>query len=126
MNLKDSFRAFANKAVFAISSAWSFLIFFILIFSWVVIGFVDGFSEFWKLILDIFLTIITFLIVLLIQHTQLKENRSLQLKLDELLKVIEGARTEFVKLEEQPDNKLDKIQSEFQELSKTEPDNNQL
>ncbi len=119
MNLKTNFRTFANRAVLAFSSAWSFLIFFILIFSWVIIGFINGFSEFWKLLLDFFLTIITFLIVLLVQHTQIKENRSIQLKLDELLKVIEGARIELVKLEDQPDSKLDQIQSEFKELSKT-------
>lgn len=120
MNVKDSFRSFANKTVFAISSAWSFLIFFILICGWLIMGVNDEFSDHWKLILDITLTIITFLIVLLIQHTQLRENRLIQLKLDELIKGVEGARTEFVSLEEHPDRKLDEIQSEFKDLINTE------
>ncbi|HYN55006.1 MAG TPA: low affinity iron permease family protein [Methylotenera sp.] len=118
MNVKDGFRNFASKAVFAVSSVWSFIVFFILICSWLIIGVNDEFSDHWKLILDITLTIVTFLIVLLIQHTQLRENRLTQLKLDELLKGVEGSRTEFIGLEEQTDHKLDEIQGEFQDLIK--------
>ena len=94
------------------SSHWSFLFFFGVIIIWLTIGLWFGFSETWQLILHISLAIVTFLMVLLIQHVQHRETRSIQIKLDELLKGVEGARNAFINIQTKPDHHLDKLQNE--------------
>ena len=94
------------------SSHLSFLFFFGVIIIWLVIGLWFGFSESWQLILHISLVIVTFLMVLLIQHVQHRETRSIQIKLDELLKGVEGARNAFINIQTKPDHHLDKLQNE--------------
>lgn len=117
MNLQHNFRHFANKVTDLIGSPHYFLIAFLLIFIWIIVGFWQGFSEFWQLIIDTTLTVVTFLMVLVIQHTQYRETRSMQLKLDEIIKGVEGSRNGIVGLQEQPDDKLDALQQEFKQLS---------
>ena len=94
------------------SSHWSFLFFFSVIIIWLAIGLWFGFSETWQLVLHISLAIVTFLMVLLIQHVQHRETRSIQIKLDELLKGVEGARNAFINIQTKPDHHLDKLQNE--------------
>lgn len=112
MNFKESFRQVAHHVVLALSSHWSFLLFFVAIICWVVIGFLVNFSESWQLILHISLVTVTFLMVLLIQHIQHRETQSMQLKLDELLKGVEGSRNAFVNIQAEPGHVLDKLQAE--------------
>lgn len=97
--------------VIAISSHWSFLFFFSVIVIWLAIGLWFGFSESWQLILHISLAIVTFLMVLLIEHVQHRETRSMQIKLDELLKGVEGSRNAFINIQSKPDHQLDKLQN---------------
>lgn len=112
MNFKENFRLIAHHVVLALSSHWSFLLFLVAIISWVAIGFLVNFSESWQLILHISLATITFLMVLLIQHIQHRETQSMQLKLDELLKGVEGSRNAFVNIQAEPSHVLDKLQAE--------------
>ena len=121
-NFKESFRHFANNMVIATSSHWSFLLFFSIIIIWLFIGFWVGFSESWQLILHISLAIVTFLMVLLIQHIQLRETRSMQIKLDELLKGVEGSRNAFINIQAKPDHHLDMLQNESEEIESKEHD----
>ncbi len=116
-NFKESFRHFANNMVIATSSHWSFLIFFCVIIIWLCVGFWAGFSESWQMILHISLATVTFLMVLLIQHIQLRETRSMQIKLDELLKGVEGSRNAFINIQAKPDHHLDKLQNESKEIA---------
>lgn len=95
----------------ATSSHWSFLFFLSVIIIWLAIGLWFGFSESWQLILHISLATVTFLMVLLIQHVQHRETRSMQIKLDELLKGVEGARNAFINIQSKPDHHLDKLQN---------------
>ena len=108
--------------VIATSSHWSFLLFFSIIIIWLFIGFWVGFSESWQLILHISLAIVTFLMVLLIQHIQLRETRSMQIKLDELLKGVEGSRNAFINIQAKPDHHLDMLQNESEEIESKEHD----
>ena len=62
------------------------------------------------------MAIVTFLMVLLIQHIQLRETRSMQIKLDELLKGVEGSRNAFINIQAKPDHHLDKLQNESEEI----------
>ena len=110
-SFKESFRHVANRVVIMTSSHWSFLFFFSVIIIWLAIGLWFGFSESWLLTLHISLAIVTFLMVLLIQHVQHRETRSIQIKLDELLKGVEGARNAFINIQTKPDHHLDKLQN---------------
>ena len=112
-NFKEIFRHNANKIVLIISSHWSLLFFFSLLVIWLCIGFWVNFSESWQLTLHIGLAIITFLIVLLIQHVQHRETRSIQMKLDELLKGADGSRNSFINIQEKPDHHLDKLEDDL-------------
>ena len=115
-NFKESYRHFANKIVIATSSHLAFTLFFSVIIIWLCVGFWVGFTESWQLILHITLAIVTFLMVLLIQHIQLRETRSMQIKLDELLKGVEGSRNAFINIQAKPDDHLDKLQNEFDNI----------
>ena len=112
---KEIFRQIANYMVFIISSHWSILFFFTLITVWLCVGFWVNFSEVWVLTLHIGLAIITFVMVILIQHVQHRETRSMQIKLDELLKGVEGSRNSFINIQEKPDHHLDTLQNELKE-----------
>ena len=106
------FRRIAHKMVVIISSHWSLLFFFTLIAIWLCVGFWVGFSETWQLSLHIGLALVTFFMVILIQHVQHREMRSIQIKLDELLKGVEGSRNSFINIQEKPDHHLDRLQNE--------------
>ena len=112
MNFKEQFRQVAHVVVLALSSHWSFIVFFVAIFGWLIIGYFAHFSETWQLILHLSLAIVTFLMVLLIQHIQHRETQSMQLKLDELLRGVEGSRNAYVHIQAEPSHVLDKLQAE--------------
>lgn len=109
------FRHAANNMVVIISSHWSLLFFFSLIVIWLCVGFWVDFSESWITTLHIGLAIITFVMVILIQHVQHRDTRSMQIKLDELLKGVEGARNTYINIQEKPDHHLDQLQNEVKE-----------
>jgi low affinity Fe/Cu permease len=87
------------------------------IVAWGVSGPLFGYSDTWQLVVNTGTTIITFLIVFLIQNTQNRETRIMRLKLDELLRGVQGARTGFVSLDKMTDEELDEIESEFERLT---------
>ena len=82
---------------------------------WFCVGFWLDFSEFWQTVLHISLATVTFIMVLLIQHIQHRETRSMQIKLDELLKGVEGSRNSFINIQDKPDQHLDTLQNEIKE-----------
>ena len=110
MDIKQNARGIAHHFVIGISSHWSLLFFFTVTIFWIVVGFWQNFSEMWQVILHITLAIITFVMVLLIQHIQHRETRSMQLKLDEILKGVEGSRNEFINIQTESDEQLDKLE----------------
>ena len=120
--MKESARRIANHFVIGISSHWALLFFFTLILIWLGVGFWLSFSETWQFVLHIVLAIVTFLMVLLIQHVQHRETRSIQIKLDELLKGVEGARNAFINIQAKPDEHLDKLQNEFNDIEPNQQD----
>src|SRR5687768_16581646 len=77
-----------------------------------------GFSDTWQLIINTGTTIVTFLMVFLIQNTQNRDAKAIHLKLDELLRAVKGARTALVDLEDMSDEELEKLQKEFVRLRK--------
>jgi low affinity Fe/Cu permease len=90
----------------------------IVIFIWAVTGPVFHFSDTWQLVINTGTTIITFLMVFLIQNTQNRDTEALQVKLDELIRSSRTARNQVLNLEELDDDELDEIRQEYYELAK--------
>lgn len=97
-------------------SPGAFLIAFGVILIWASIGPIFDFSNTWQLIINTGTTILTFLMVFLIQNTQNRDAQAIQLKLDELLKGVKGARDSLVDLEEMSDEELNKLQEDFKKI----------
>jgi low affinity Fe/Cu permease len=83
---------------------------------WAVTGPYFAYSDTWQLFINTGTTVVTFLMVFLIQNTQNRETRIMALKLDELLRGVEGARTGFVNLDSMSDDELAHVKSEFARL----------
>jgi low affinity Fe/Cu permease len=89
-----------------------------LIFLWGVSGPLFGFSDTWQLVINTGTTVITFLMVFLIQHTQNRDTMAMQVKLDELIRVTEGAHTALLDLEELDQDQLDAFKKKYVALAK--------
>jgi low affinity Fe/Cu permease len=113
---KDIFRHFATRTSHLAGTPWAFILAFLVIAGWGATGPIFGFSDTWQLVINTSTTIVTFLMVFLIQNTQNRETRATHLKLDELLRSIEGARTSLVDLENLGDAELDRLEKQFHEL----------
>ena len=114
---REHFRKFAHKASLVTGSPWVFCIAFLIVVGWAASGPVFGFSDTWQLVINTGTTIVTFLMVFLIQNTQNRDTRAMHLKLDELIRALKGARNQLVNLEEMSDEELDRLQSEFHRVS---------
>lgn len=113
---KAWFRYMAEKTARFMGSSVVFSLALLCIAGWVMSGFYFEFSDTWQLIINTLTTIVTFLIVILIQNTQQRESKSVQLKLDELLRGTKNTRNSFVEIEEQSDEELDYLKEEFKKL----------
>ena len=111
--MKELFRRLAEKAAHAVGSYWAFLIALLTIVVWALTGPYFNYSDTWQLFINTGTTIVTFLMVFLIQNTQNRETRIVALKLDELLRGVEGARTGLVELDHMSDADLELVRQEF-------------
>lgn len=114
--MKDKFRIFANKISGWAGSATAFIAALFIVIIWALSGPVANFSDRWQLFINSVTTIVTFLMVFLIQNTQNRDGRAMQLKLDELIMTNKGARESFVDLEDISDDELEEITNEFKKL----------
>src|SRR5436190_17406241 len=115
---REGFRSCAHKVSNAVGSPWAFTVAFLLIVAWIVTGPMFHYSDTWQLVINTATTIITFLMVFIIQNTQNRDTRAIQLKLDELLRAVHGARTRLVALETLTDEELDELEKEFERVRK--------
>jgi low affinity Fe/Cu permease len=116
--MKEIFRKLAYKSSDLVGSAPAFLIALTVVIVWAITGPMFGYSDTWQLVINTGTTIVTFLMVFLIQHTQNRDAKILQLKIDELIRAVSAARTKLVGLEDLPDEEIDRLQKEFQRLAK--------
>ena len=116
--IQDAFRVFARNSSTILGSAWAFTIAVLVILIWGATGPAFHFSNTWQLIINTGTTIVTFLMVFLIQNTQNRDAKAVHLKLDEIIRAIKGARNELVDLEELSDEDLKKLEEQFQRLRK--------
>jgi len=114
--MRELFRKFAQTTSQAVGSSWAFILSFLIIVVWAITGPMFHFSDTWQLVINTGTTIVTFLMVFLIQNTQNRDAKAIHLKLDELLKGVKGARTGLVNLEQLSDDELEKLQKEFERL----------
>lgn len=101
--VNDAFRVFAHRSSVILGSAWAFAGAVLVIVVWLLTGPTFHFSDTWQLIINTATTIITFLMVFLIQNTQNRDAKAVHLKLDELIRAIKDARNELVDLEDLSD-----------------------
>src|SRR5205809_5308826 len=104
--VSDSFRLFARRSSIVLGSAWAFASAILIILIWELTGPTFHYSNTWQLIINTGTTIITFLMVFLIQNTQNRDAKAVHLKLDEIIRALKGARNELVDLEELSDEDL--------------------
>jgi len=90
---------------------FTFMLALICVLAWAITGPVFGFSEVWQLVINTGTTIVTFLMVFLVQNTQNRDASAMQAKLDELLRAIEKARQEFIGIEHLTDVEIEKIRA---------------
>jgi len=114
--MNDLFHRIAVKVSAIVGRPRSFLIALLAILVWAAAGPVYGFSDTWQLIINTATTIVTFLMVFLIQNTQNRDAKAMHLKLDELIKAVRGARNSLVDLEELTDEQLEELQGQFRKL----------
>jgi low affinity Fe/Cu permease len=114
--MNDWFRRFASATSHVIGSPWAFLAALLITIAWAISGPFFGFSDTWQLLINTGTTISTGLIVFLIQNTQNRDAKAIHLKLDELLRAVQGARTGMVDLEDLSDDDLKQLQEEFKRL----------
>lgn len=114
--MSELFHKIAARVSLVIGSPTAFVIAVAIIIIWAVSGPSFNFSDTWQLFINTGTTIITFLIVILIQNTQNRDAKAIHLKLDELLKGVKGARTGFANIEELSDEELNKLNEQFEQL----------
>ncbi len=115
---RGKFRFCAHWMAQAVGSPWAFVLAVLTIVVWAAVGPLFHYSDTWQLVINTGTTIVTFLMVFLIQNTQNRDTKALHLKLDELLRGVKGARTSLVNLENLSDEELDALQKEFEQLNR--------
>ena len=116
--VSDAFRVLARRSSIALGSAWAFAGAVLVILVWLLTGPTFHFSDTWQLIINTATTIVTFLMVFLIQNTQNRDAKAVHLKLDEVIRALKGARNQLVDLENLSDEDLKKLEKQFQRLRK--------
>jgi low affinity Fe/Cu permease len=116
VKVREIFRKFARDSAMAMGSSTAFFMAVIVVLLWAVTGPAFGYSDTWQLVINTGTTIITFLMVFLIQATQNRDSAAIHLKLDELLRAVVKARTGLVGLENLPEEDIKELQSEFAAL----------
>jgi low affinity Fe/Cu permease len=117
----DLFRKFSHKTSQIVGSPWTFIGALVVILGWAASGPIFGFSDTWQLVINTGTTIVTFLIVFLIQNTQNRDAKALHLKLDELISSNRDARNKLLDLEDMSDEELTRFEDEFRKL-RSQPD----
>jgi low affinity Fe/Cu permease len=112
------FSSFANWIARASGHPSAFALAGMIILGWLLSGPVFGFSDTWQLFINTGTTIVTFLMVFLIQNTQNREGAALHLKLDEIIRAVEGAHNALLDLEELPERDLIRFRGQYEELAR--------
>jgi low affinity Fe/Cu permease len=116
--VSDAFRIFARRSSMVLGSAWAFASAILAIVIWGLTGPTFHYSNTWQLIINTGTTIVTFLMVFLIQNTQNRDAKAAHLKLDEVIRALKGARNELIDLEKLADEDLTSLEKQFERVRK--------
>jgi len=119
------FQGFATNASLLMGAKWSFLVAASAIAIWALTGPIFKFSDTWQLVINTTSSIVTFLMVFLIQNIQNRDARAIHLKLDEIIHALNQAHNEMIKIEKLPDKELDVLAQKFEAIHNSEPDSDE-
>src|SRR5436305_4096164 len=111
--VNDAFRVFARRSSAILGSAWAFVAAVVIIVVWGLTGPAFHFSDTWQLIINTSTTIVTFLMVFVIQNTQNRDSKAVNLKLDEVIRAAKGARNKLINLVGLSDEDLKNLEYQF-------------
>ncbi len=117
MSQNNAYANFAKKVAHVCGRPRTFTLAFAIIVVWILTGPLFAFSDTWQLVINTGTTIITFLMVFLIQNTQNRDTEAIQLKLDELIRATQGAHNALLDLEELEEENLDAFKQKYQALA---------
>jgi len=115
--LRASFSRFAKTCATAMGHPWAFAVALLTIVAWAMTGSIFGYSDTWQLVINTGTTIVTFLMVFLIQNTQNRDSSAIQLKLDELIRSTHGAHNALLDLEELTQEELNNFLKIYQKIA---------
>jgi low affinity Fe/Cu permease len=115
----DHFHIFATSASVWVGSKWAFAMALVTIIVWSALGPHFLFSDTWQLVVNTGTTIVTFLMVFLIQNTQNRDARALHLKLDEIIRAIRSANNQMIDIEKLSDEELEGLAGQFERIRAT-------
>src|SRR5436309_956887 len=118
--MNELFRKFSHRTSEAVGSSWAFMIAVAIIGVWAMTGPMFHYSDTWQLVINTGTTIITFLMVFLIQNTQNRDAKAIHLKLDELIKATKGAHNSMIDLDKLSDAQLKELEEEYKRICETE------
>jgi len=113
---EKGFHIFATQAAYLVGTKWAFLTALLVIVLWLVSGPYFHYSDTWQLIINTGTTVVTFLVVFLIQNTQNRDARAIHLKLDEIIKSIDQAQNEMIDIEHLSDDELQTLADKYQRV----------
>jgi low affinity Fe/Cu permease len=116
VKIHDAFRRAAHAASCAVGSPYAFAVAGGAVVVWAICGPAAHYSDTWQLVINTATTVVTFLMVFMIQNTQNRDSRAIHLKLDELIRAVDAARNRLVDVEDLPDEELARLAREFQRL----------
>jgi len=118
--MNEAFRRFATMISIALGTPWAFTLALLIVIGWACTGKYFNYSDAWQLFINTGTTIVTFLMVFLIQSTQNRDSKTLNIKLDELLRAVHGARTGLVNLAALSDEDLLQLEEELRKIGERE------
>lgn len=105
--LNELFRKFTRHAVNTVGSAWGFLLAAIIVAAWIISGWYFHYASFWEAIFNLGMSVVTFLLLFIIQHKQNRDATAINIKLDELILATKNARNTVIDAENLPDKELE-------------------
>jgi low affinity Fe/Cu permease len=112
----DVFRKIAHRTSQEMGRPWAFLAAVLVVLTWMVTGPLFDYSDTWQLVINTGTTVITFLMVFLIQNTQNRDAQAIHLKLDELIHAVKRARNQLVDIEDTSDEEIQQLAKEFRQV----------
>jgi len=119
-SVNEIFRKFSHKTSEIVGSSWAFITAVVIIIGWAASGPMFHYSDTWQLVINTGTTIITFLMVFLIQNTQNRDAKAFDLKMDELIKATKGARNSMIDLDKLSDEKLKELEAEYKRICESD------